>query len=250
LKSCGGFLPGRSPLRAINGFDMTAYTDTELQEIAVWLKDGLSATRIAVRFTALRGSPVSRNAIIGIVHRNVALKTIGFANPKGGRFGGRPRKNATGKTAANENSTRKHLPSQSSKPAIEAGDSKQAAPTAAVAKPASQPPAKPLSPRPAGSIPGEGRLVVDGEIYRFKIPAPRPASLGRQPHVAAMRFIDCLFNRCRAPLDLTLEEDPEKDSPGSRPGPEMLCCGLRTRALKSYCAYHQARFHRPVAEMV
>ena len=92
--------------------------------------------------------------------------------------------------------------------------------------------------------------MVDGEIYRFKLPAPRPAAIGRQPHVAAMRFIDCLFNRCRAPLDLTLEEDPENDAPGSRPGPEMLCCGLRTRALKSYCEYHQARFHRPVAEVV
>ncbi|MER9003764.1 hypothetical protein NKI15_09045 [Mesorhizobium sp. M0862] len=53
-----------------------------------------------------------------------------------------------------------------------------------------------------------------------------------------------------APLDLTLEEDPDNDAPGSRPGLEMLCCGLRTRALKSYCEYHQARFHRPVAEVV
>ncbi|TJW07261.1 MAG: hypothetical protein E5W82_23900 [Mesorhizobium sp.] len=79
---------------------MTAYTDTELQEIAVWLKDGLSASRIAVRFSALRGSPVSRSAIIGIVHRNQVLKAIGFANPKGGRAGGRPRKNAVTKNAA------------------------------------------------------------------------------------------------------------------------------------------------------
>lgn len=229
---------------------MTAYTDTELQEIAVWLRDGLSATRIAVRFTALRGSPVSRNAIIGIVHRNAALKTIGFANPKGGRSGGRPRKNATGKTAANENTTRKNPPAQPSKLARRPEASKQAVSTTPVAKPARQPPAKPLSPpRPARSIPGEGRLVVDGEIYRFKVPAPRPAAIGRQPHIAAMRFIDCLFNRCRAPLDLTLEEDPEKDAPGSRPGPDMLCCGLRTRALKSYCEYHQERFHRPVAEV-
>ncbi|TIY03446.1 MAG: GcrA cell cycle regulator, partial [Mesorhizobium sp.] len=70
-----------------------------------------------------------------------------------------------------------------------------------------------------------------------------------QPHVGAMRFIDCLFNRCRAPLDLTLEEDPENDAPGSRPALDMLCCGLRTRPLKSYCAYHAARFcdHRPTA---
>ncbi|MGX9576015.1 hypothetical protein [Mesorhizobium sp. f-mel] len=87
----------------------------------------------------------------------------------------------------------------------------------------------------------------DGEA--FKLPAPRPVAPGRQPHVAAMRFIDCLFNRCRAPLDLTLEEDPENDAPGSRPALDMLCCGLRTRPLKSYCAYHAARFcdHRPTA---
>lgn len=238
---------------------MTAYTETELQEIAVWLSDGLSATRIAVRFTALRGSPVSRNAIIGIVHRNAALKTIGFANPKGGRSGGRPRKNA-GKsvarpTAASENvahdAAASNQPVQPSKLARRPEVSKQAAPSWLAAKPARQPMAKPLLPtRPARSIPGEGRLVVDGEIYRFKLPAPRPAAIGRQTHVAAMRFIDCLFNRCRAPLDLTLEEDPEKDAPGSRPGADMLCCGLRTRALKSYCEYHQARFHRPVAEVV
>ena len=223
---------------------MTAYTDTELQEIAVWLRDGLSATRIAVRFTALRGSLVSRNAIIGIVHRNAALKTIGFANPKGGR----PKKNAVGATAANENMAGRTLPAQ---PARQAEVSKLPVPARPVAKPARQRPARPLSPtRPAHSTPGEGRLVVDGEIYRFKLPAPRPAAIGRQPHVAAMRFIDCLFGRCRAPLDLTLEEDPENDAPGSRPGPDMLCCGLRTRALKSYCTYHQARFRRPLPEAV
>ena len=47
-----------------------AYTDKEIDEIAAWLKEGLSASRIAGCFSALRGSPVSRNAIIGIVHRN------------------------------------------------------------------------------------------------------------------------------------------------------------------------------------
>ncbi|WP_245433096.1 hypothetical protein [Mesorhizobium sp. WSM3866] len=62
-----------------------AYTEKEIDEIAAWLKEGLSASRIAGRFSALRGSPVSRNAIIGIVHRNAGLRAIGFANPKGGR---------------------------------------------------------------------------------------------------------------------------------------------------------------------
>ena len=234
---------------------MTAYTDTELQEIAVWLRDGLSATRIAIRFAVLRGSPVSRNAIIGIVHRNTGLKTIGFANPKGGRSGGRPRKSAASKAAAskaaaNENAAskttvRKNPPVQS--PTQGADVSKQAESVRRVATPTMQTRARSPA-QPERSAPG--RLVVDGEIYRIKLPAPRPAAIGRQPHVAAMRFIDCLFNRCRAPLDLTLEEDPENDAPGSRPGADMLCCGLRTRALKSYCAYHQARFCRPVAEVV
>ncbi|RVA61705.1 GcrA cell cycle regulator, partial [Mesorhizobium sp. M7A.F.Ca.CA.001.11.2.1] len=49
----------------------------------------------------------------------------------------------------------------------------------------------------------------------------------------------------------TVEVDPdisiaEEGAPGSRPGADMLCCGMRTRALKSYCTYHQARFQRRV----
>lgn len=43
-----------------------AYTEKEIDEIAAWLKEGLSASRIAGRFSALRGAPVSRNAIIGM----------------------------------------------------------------------------------------------------------------------------------------------------------------------------------------
>lgn len=85
-----------------------------------------------------------------------------------------------------------------------------------------------------------GREIHGPGGEAFKLPAPRPVPAGRQPHVAAMRFIDCLFNRCRAPLDLTLEEDPESDAPGGRPALDMLCCGLCTRPLKSYCAYHAA----------
>ncbi|MGX7873888.1 GcrA cell cycle regulator [Mesorhizobium sp. ORM6] len=93
-----------------------------------------------------------------------------------------------------------------------------------------------------------GVLIADGEAYRFKVPAPQRGPIGRQPHGVAMRFIDCLFSRCRAPLDLTLEEDPEDDAPGGRPDADMLCCGMRTKAMKSYCGYHQARFRRRVCE--
>jgi hypothetical protein len=58
-----------------------AYTDAELQSIASWLKDGLSAARIAIRLSALRGSPASRNAVISIVHRNADLRR----RPRGNR---------------------------------------------------------------------------------------------------------------------------------------------------------------------
>lgn len=221
---------------------MSSYTDTELHEIAIWLKDGLSASKIATRLSALRGSPVSRNAIIGIVDRNPALKTIGFANPKGGRSGGRPRKNAR--------------PAQAGKSRKQIGPSKQTprheSPEASArlarlqTKPTGQAKLLPSAWLPPRLFLGEPGAVPEA----LKPPAPRLLVVRRQPHVAAMRFIDCLFGRCRAPLDLTLEEDPENDAPGSRPGSDMLCCGLRTRALKSYCAYHQARFCRPVAEAV
>lgn len=206
---------------------MAGYTDTELEAIARWLKDGLSASKIADRLSALRGSAVSRNAVIGIVHRNAGLNAIGFANPGGGRSGGRQKKNAA------KPGQQAKLPGQAELPG------QGGLTTVRPLKPASHIKSVRLAP-PVWLPPQRfGLPAQEGEA--LKAPAPRPT--GRQPHVAAMRFIDCLFNRCRAPLDLTLEEDPENDAPGARPGAEMLCCGLRTRALKSYCAYHAARFH-------
>ncbi|CCV08151.1 GcrA cell cycle regulator [Mesorhizobium metallidurans STM 2683] len=213
---------------------MAGYTDTELEAIARWLKDGLSASKISDRLSALRGSAVSRNAVIGIVHRNAGLSAIGFANPGGGRSGGRPKKNAAKPGTRQARSPgQAQLPEQAKLP-------EQGGPaTVRPLRPASHVKSVRLAP-PVWLPPQRfGLPAQKGEA--LKPPVPRPA--GRQPHVAAMRFIDCLFNRCRAPLDLTLEEDPENDAPGARPGAEMLCCGLRTRALKSYCAYHAARFY-------
>lgn len=221
---------------------MASYSDAELQEIARWLKDGLSASRIAVAFSALRGSPVSRNAIIGIVHRNAMLGAIGFANGKG--MPPVARQAAGGRAIC--------------KPAA----AKRAKGKATVEKRAGVPAAEGTVPRKTKARPRHdsspawlpprlfvrevGVLVADGEAYRFKVPAPPRGPIGRQPHGVAMRFIDCLFSRCRAPLDLALEGDAENDAPGGRPGADMLCCGMRTRALKSYCNYHQARFQRRV----
>ncbi|TJV69991.1 MAG: GcrA cell cycle regulator [Mesorhizobium sp.] len=256
-----------------------AYTEKEIDEIAAWLKEGLSASRIAGRFSALRGAPVSRNAIIGIVHRNAGLRAIGFANPKGGRAGGRPRKHARPGRPGRRGRT---VIGGLSEPAAlsrfaefvegaglevldlppRGGDVRQDrggrcpadvssydTPTRKdIAKaPATPKPKKPKPRKPARTLPpawlapGERQK---SEAHLYKLPAPPPAkNPGRQPHVAAMRFLDCLFGRCRAPLDLALREDADADPPGARPGPDMLCCGLPTSATRSYCAHHHARFH-------
>ncbi|WP_292623829.1 GcrA cell cycle regulator [Mesorhizobium sp.] len=272
---------------------MAAYTEKEIDEIAAWLKEGLSASRIAGRFSALRGSPVSRNAIIGIVHRNAGLSAIGFANPKGGRAGGRPRKRAArpdrrgrvaaeGFTLSGPAVLSRHVELVDEADAATAdlppcgGDARSTLRrcSAAAAEdgqgrggrcPADLPvygiatqtdvvkartppkPKKPKARKPARTLPPawlapDERQKSEAQLYKLPAPPP-PVAPGRQPHVAAMRFLDCLFGRCRAPIDLALREDPEHDPPGARPGPDMLCCGLRTTGTRSYCAHHHARFH-------
>ena len=253
-----------------------AYTQKEIDEIAAWLKEGLSASRIAGRFSALRGTEVSRNAIIGIVHRNAGLSAIGFANPKGGRAGGRPRKDARiaprrkRSTVATEGVTLSdpaalsrmaeliegaaaeaaNLPPSGGDVRQDRGGrcpadvsingyAAQAGTATRLKKPKPRKSARALP--PAWLSPGGARREKS-EAYKLPAPPP-PVNPGRQPHVAAMRFLDCLFSRCRAPLDLALREDADADPPGARPGTDMLCCGLRTTGTGSYCAHHHARFH-------
>lgn len=218
---------------------MASYSDTELQEIARWLKEGLSASKIAAAFSTLRGARVSRNAIIGIVHRNAMLGAIGFARAAGAKRG-------AGDRAASRRGG--GTPARGKAAAGKVGPAaKGAGARKGLARPRRDPPPASLPPRLyAREV---GVLVADGEAYRLEVPVPPRTAIGRQPHGVAMRFIDCLFGRCRAPLDLTLEEDPENDAPGGRPDADMLCCGMRTRALKSYCDYHQARFRRRVFEV-
>jgi hypothetical protein len=60
---------------------IAGYSDAEIDRIAGWLSDGLSGSQIASRATVAFGRPVSRNAAIGIVHRDKRLKAIGFKNP-------------------------------------------------------------------------------------------------------------------------------------------------------------------------
>jgi GcrA cell cycle regulator len=229
---------------------MASYTDLELQEIARWLREGLSASKIAAAFSVLRGSAVSRNAIIGIVHRNAMLGQIGFANGRGMITakppGGGPRSKPPAAPLA-----------RGGTPAKVAGMPAGARGTnAASRKPKPRPNAKARCGPPPAWLPPRlfarevGVLIADGEAYRFKVPVPQRGPIGRQPHGVAMRFVDCLFGRCRAPLDLTVQPDPADDAPGGRPDAEMLCCGMRTTALKSYCGYHQARFQRRIFEAI
>ncbi|MER8726032.1 GcrA cell cycle regulator [Mesorhizobium sp. M1027] len=195
------------------------YSASELEQIENWLMSGLSAAKIATRLTALGGRPASRAAIIGIVHRTAPLRAIGLARSKGW-CGGRHGKSAP----------------ESSNPAGQAG--------AVPAEPRCRPARLSARLAPPAWQPGPARITgSDGEPLEMQAPRPIAAG-GRQPHFAAMRFIDCLFDRCRAPLDTTLQEDAENDATGSRPGLDMLCCGLRTKPSKSYCAYHAARFLR------
>ena len=263
-----------------------AYTEKEIDEIAAWLREGLSASRIAGRFSALRGAPVSRNAIIGIVHRNAGLRAIGFANPKGGRAGGRPRKHArpdrpgrrarvaAGAVTLSEpavlaryaelvegaGAEAANLPTLRSCGAAAAEDGQgrggccpadisadEVAAKADVITPRALKLKKPKARKPARTLPPAWLAPGErekSEARRYKLPAPPPpVAPGRQPHVAAMRFLDCLFGRCRAPLDLALRADADADPAGARPGPDMLCCGLRTTGTRGYCAHHHARFH-------
>ncbi|WP_137933687.1 GcrA cell cycle regulator [Mesorhizobium comanense] len=223
---------------------MPSYSDAELQEIARWLGEGLSASRIAAAFSALRGGPVSRNAIIGIVHRSPMLGAIGFANGRARLpiAGGGKLEVKRGRKAAPQSRAGKKPPASTK--GAEIRDAGAAVPRKAKAR--SRRDASPAWLPPRLFVREVGVLIADGEAYRFKMPAPQRGPIGRQPHGVAMRFIDCLPGRCRAPLDLTLHENPEDDAPSGRPGTDMLCCGMRVKALKSYCAYHEARFRRRV----
>ena len=60
-------------------FSGTRYSPEEIEAIAGWLKDGISASQIAARASLEFGRDFTRNGIIGLVHRNKALKAIGFA---------------------------------------------------------------------------------------------------------------------------------------------------------------------------
>lgn len=64
---------------------VSAYSAEEKVAIAGWLREELSATEIANRLSAQRRCAVSRNAIIGLVHRDKTLAAIGLHGSGGAR---------------------------------------------------------------------------------------------------------------------------------------------------------------------
>lgn len=179
----------------------TIYTQAEKDSIAAWLKEGGTATQIAAKLSVLRGERLTRNAIIGVVHRDKTLKEIGF--DRGNQMRAGKRKD---------------------------GSIKIKLPKAPAARRSNAPSPYHLP----------GRLFIaelngetqGDEAYSFLSPAIRTPGPVAQPHFVAMRFLDCLFNRCRAPISSDLEE---------RPGPDMLCCGFHSEPGKPYCTYHKKR---------
>jgi GcrA cell cycle regulator len=182
---------------------MTGYTSDEIDKIATLLRDGLSASRIAEAIGVTRHETVSRNAIIGVVRRNPTLKAIGFSRSKGGQSGGRPRKDRMSSTSKPK-SPKVRLP---------------------------KPPAPYTLPDRLAVREFNGRQGAEPH-FRFKVPIPRPPAATQRPPFVGMRFLDCLFDRCRMPLDLDSH---------AKGGPDMLCCGIQVEPLKSFCAHCASR---------
>jgi GcrA cell cycle regulator len=172
------------------------YSQDERDSIASWLKEGDSASQIAAKMSAARGVPLSRNAIIGVVRRDKTLNAIGFDRGNQARAGRLkvklPEAQPTRRASV---ASPYHLPGKLFLTAIEEQDGV-------------------------------------GDRYDMKSLSPRIPSPTVQSQFAAMRFLDCLFDRCRAPLSSDLNE---------KPGPDMLCCGHLVEPSKAYCAYHQVR---------
>lgn len=60
----------------------STYAPEQIDAIAGWLREGLSASQIADAFGQRFRDWISRNAVIGLVRRNKTLREIGFANKR------------------------------------------------------------------------------------------------------------------------------------------------------------------------
>jgi GcrA cell cycle regulator len=186
----------------------TAYTDTELQEIGEGRPVGLQNRRTC---SALRRPGAQRH------HRHVhrtGAKDNGFANQA---RPAPPRKNAAKPVRRARRQSAADRPN-AGEPIRPWPKQANVARLAAAARSCA---------RPVGA----GRRGLSLRCRR----APLPSGASRRsPPCASSTACSPRARR----LDLTLEEDRD-DAPGSRPGQDMLCCGLRTRAETT--GHHQAR---------
>lgn len=188
--------------RANNPSGGTGYVEAEIEAIASWLQEGLSATQIAVKMFERFRRAVSRNAIIGLVHRNKRLRAIGL------------------QSRAPQN---RHRPDTAAK-------------AASRRVPASK---RPLAKAPAPKdLPGRQKLMAmeypDREtLWLAPKPAPHPRVIFGAPaeyDAASLRLpISALGDgQCRFPVN---------DAPDAA---GHLFCGLPATR-RSYCGHHAAR---------
>jgi GcrA cell cycle regulator len=149
------------------------YTTEEVVKVAGWLRDGLSASQIAAKLTDLRHgrNPVSRNAAIGLVHRNKALKAIGFANVRPAAF-------------AAASKTRRRA-----------------------SRPTSNPAFLPARMFARVDVPKPEAALSEFKVRQPKTPLVLPPKVA----TAGIRFLDALFGKCRWPLDLSLDAPKTAD---------------------------------------
>ncbi|MER9056461.1 GcrA family cell cycle regulator [Mesorhizobium sp. M0910] len=194
----------------------STYSEAEIAAIAGWLRDGDSASRIAVRLSELRRESVSRNAIVGIVHRNKHLAAIGFSRAGHSSGGSKP---LVSKEAARRRAAHKpHC-----RPFAELTHAEKRAATSPAYLPAK------LFVQSVGDVspdPAIQKLYAAPPITR-----PRPI-IKPGKYDAGSRHIplvDLCANECRFPVN---------DVP---PGGMHLFCGEVTGEGISYCAHHAAR---------
>lgn len=180
---------------------LPVYSADEIAAIGKWLAEGLTGAQIVGRMWTVFCRTVSRNAIIGLVRRNAALRAIGFSRaPNGLRQcdalpSGKPRRASdVGKRPAFNG----YLMARDLAATIEGHEKDPDVPA--------------FVPRPASALSG-----------RVEAPIVRDAA---SRHVA---LVDLKHDECRFPVN------------DAAPGEMHLFCGMPAAAGRPYCRHHALR---------
>ncbi|MBT1154338.1 hypothetical protein J1C56_01905 [Aminobacter anthyllidis] len=196
-----------------------SYQPHEIVKIGELLKDRKSASQIAAEMSAMRGSKISRNAIIGKVHRHPILKAIGFAEKKSPT-------SKKGVLAKPAKTVERLKPSKTPDALLHAKLTSTRAHTGPTALPAR------LRVAMSNDFEGSFMEVADLAILT-NVPRPRAEDLGDpKAYDAESRGIPLLElarHDCRWPVN-----DAEK-------GAEHLFCGRPSAPERPYCRAHSLR---------